>query len=288
MRARLFRRVGAVVGVALPTIVVPAAVVSGAVVRAAGSDAVYAGHAMVTRLAAGLPADGGVTVHDSVLTLSVTVQGRRVSDQDDPLPEVPAGEPVNVVYRLRNNTLFDILEVQVSDPVIGGSAIACPGGGAAVADLPPLSSVDCHASAPSVAGGHTGFASVIGNQTVLLTRYAATDEARIGYIGLGPPPPSPSPPPPPPPTPAPPPPRPTPPAPSPSAQPPSPAAVPPAVSPSPPAPSASPSASAALYRAVTVPVSAAPPKPGVPTPLFVLIMAMPAAAAAAVALHRRK
>ena len=284
--ARLFRRVGAVVGLALPAMVVPAQVTGAAVSSGAAPS--------------GAPAGGRIVVDDSVLTMSVTVQGRQLWDPDDPLPEVPFGQPVTVVYHLRNNTLFDVVDVRVSDPVIGGGAIACPGGGATVAELSALSSVNCSASVPSVPGRHAGFARAVGFQQILFVPYEVADRAWLGYVGLGPtpppsprpssPPPSPAPPTTPPPTR-----RPTPnPTPRPVPETPRPAAVPvvPSGSPSPSAsatPSASPSGPAApVYRALVAPVSAVPPRPGVPTPLFILIMAMPAAAAAAAVFGRRK
>jgi hypothetical protein len=285
--ARLFRRVGAVVGLALPALVAPAQVTDAAVPNGAAPNGA---------VPHGASKGGGIVVDDSVLTLSVTVQGRRLWDWDDPLPEVPAGDAVTVVYHLRNNTLFDVLDVRVSDPVVGGGAIACPGGGATVSDLRPLSSVDCYAGVPSVPGRHAGFARAVGCQEIVFVSYAVADRAWIGYVGLEPPPPPPSPPPPPPPSPTPRPThRPTPkPTPSPRRETPRPAAVPivPSPSPSPsasPTPSASPSRSApALYRVPVAPASAAPVRRGVPTPLFILIMAMPAAAAAAAVFGRRK
>jgi len=294
--ARLFRRVGAVVGLALPAMLVPAQVTDAAVPHNAAPHKAVPDKAVPNEA----PAHGRIVVDDSVLTLSVTVQGRYLWDWDAPLPEVPAGESVAVVYHLRNNTLFDVVDVRVSDPVIGGGAIACPDGGATVPDLRPLSSVDCYASVPSAQGSHTGFASAVGCQEILFVPYEVADRAWIGYVGLPPAPPPPSTPPPPPPStpPAthPPTPRPAPPTPRPRPATPKPAAVPVVPSPSPspspsasPTPSASPSRSAPpLYRALVVPVSATPSRPGVPTPLFILIMAMPAAAAAAAVFGRRK
>lgn len=283
--ARLCRRVGAVVGLAVPVMVAPAQVTDAAAPHGAASNPAVktAGH---------------IVVYDSVLTLSVTVQGYRLRDWDDPLPEVPSGEPVTVVYHLRNNTLFDVLGVRVDDPVIAGDAIACPDGGSTVPDLRPLSSVNCYATVPAVPGRHTGFARATGCQEIVFVPYDVADRAWIGYVGLAPtppPPPPPSPPPPPPPPPPSPTHRPTPkPVPRPRSAKPVPVAVPvvPRPSPSPsasPTPSASPSRSAPpLYRALVAPVSAAPARTGVPTPLFILIMAMPAAAAAAAVFGRRK
>jgi len=287
--ARLFRCVGAVVGLALSALVVPAQVTDAAVSNGAVSNGALSNGARSNAASTG----GPIVVDDSVLTLSVTVQGRNLGDWDDPLPEVPAGGSVAVVYHLRNNTLFDVLDVRVTDPVIGGSAIACPGGGATVSELRPLSSANCYASVPSVPGRHTGYARAVGDQEIVLVRYEVADRAWIGYVGLGP---TTPPPPPPTPTPAPPPThRPTPrPTPAPRRETPRPAAVPivPSPSPSPSAssaPSASPTRSApALYRAPAAPMSEAPARHGVPTPLFILIMAMPAAAAAAAVFGRRR
>ena len=297
--ARLFRRVGAVLGLALPAMVVPAQVTGAAVSNGIASRGTAPNGTAVPNgtVPGGARTGGRIVVDDSVLTISVAVLGRRLEDPDDPLPEVPFGEPVTVVYHLRNNTLFDVVDVRVSDPVIGGGAIACPGGGAAVADLSALSSVDCYARVPSVPGRHAGFARAVGVQEVLFVPYEVADRAWLGYVGLGPPPTPPPPPPSPAPTRTTPPPtrRPTPPpTPRPVPQTPRPAAVPVVPSPSPspsasPTPSASPSRSAApVYRAVMVPASAAPPRHGVPVPLFILIMAMPAAAAAAAVFGRRK
>jgi len=295
--ARLVRRVGAVVGLALPAMVVPAQVTGAAVPNGTAANRTGPGATAPN----GAPADGRIVVDDSVLTMSVTVQGRPLWDPDDPLPEVPFGQSVTMVYHLRNNTLFDVVEVRVSDPVIGGGAIACPGGGATVAELSALRSVNCYASVPSVPGRHAGFARAVGFQQILFVPYEVADRAWLGYVGLGPTPPPPPPPSSPPPSPPPPPttPPPThPPTPKPTPRPvpetPRPAAVPVVPSPSPspsasPTPSASPSRPAApVYRTLVAPVSAVPPRPGVPTPLFILIMAMPAAAAAAAVFGRRK
>jgi hypothetical protein len=304
--ARLLRWAGAVIGFVLPTVVVPTSaidavaldgaapgvvhgavhgVVHGAVLSAVGRGAFEASTLPRETRAAAVSFDDD----DRVLTLAVSVRGRRIRDADDPLPRVPAGEPVDVAYKVHNDTLFPVSDVLVSDPAVGEGAVTCPGGGPTIAYVPALSSVNCFASVPAVPGRHDGTVRVIGRQTILLVQVPVAAHARVGYVGLEPSP-SPSPPvtvtPHSPPAP-PPPPKPTP-------ERPRPVAVPVRVAPSPtptrstappsPSPPASPSP---LYHPVAAPVPAKPPQPGVPTPLFVLIMAMPAAAGAAVAFGRR-
>jgi hypothetical protein len=305
--ARLVRRAGAVVGFALPTVVLPVSVFHPAAFSVREFNSAMFAAAVFGSSAAHAPAAeaNGVAKRTipgiDALSLRVTVQGQPLgdADADDPPPDVPAGSPVNVVYELRNNTLIDIQDVQVSDPAVGGGAVTCPGGGSTITDLRPLSSADCSATVAARVGRHVGVVGAAGYQTILVLQYRVAAFAVVGYIGVAQPPP----PPPPPPSTPPPPPPPRTPSPVPPPVPQSPALAPskPAVTlapavvpPPPPSPSARPSASRpdpsptrTFYRAVIAPVAVAPRRPGIPTPLFILIMAMPAAAGAAVAFARR-
>ena len=304
--ARLLRRAGAMIGLALPTIVLPASAFhptafsvrdfNSAMFTAAalGSSAVRA-PAASSNAAFSNTASSNTAAEPEIpglgaLGVWTTVQGQLIgdADTDDPPPSVPAGSPVHVVYHVRNNTLIDAQDVQVGDPIVGAGAVTCPGGGPVIADLRPLSSVACSATVTATVGWHVGIVSAVGYQTILVLRYRVAGFAVVGYVGVAqPPPPPPSTPPPPPPPRTPPP----PPAPSPSA-----VALAPAIVPSSPPPSPSarpsptrpvPSPTRTFYRAVITPVAVVPRQPGIPTPMFILIMAMPAAAGAAVAFARR-
>ncbi|HEV3170877.1 MAG TPA: hypothetical protein VGZ32_11080 [Actinocrinis sp.] len=306
--ARLLRRAGALVGLALPTVVLPASAFHAMAFSVREFNSATFAATVFGSSAAHAPAAKTNAVAEPVipgigaLSLLVTVQGQPIGDAgaDDPPPSVPAGSPVNVVYEVRNNTLFEAQDVQVSDPVVGGGAVTCPGGGPVIADLRPLSSVVCFATVTAVVGRHVGVVDATGYQTILILRYRVAALAFAGYIGVAQPPPPPPPPPPPSAPPPPPPPRtPPPPPPVPPSLAPAPfesavALAPAIVPPPPPSPSARPSPSRpaasptpTLYRALITPSAVTPRGPDVPTPLFILIMAMPAAAGAAVALSRR-
>ena len=205
------------------------------------------------------------------------------------------GGRATFTYTVTDTGNLPLYDLALSDPLVPTGRITCAGTSAglqpgavahctAVADLAP----GTHSSALSVTASDR--TSTVGSDggTVPPPTLSTSAAARFTVVAL-PPPPPPSPTPTPAPTPVPPPPS-TPPPPRPT---PTPTPIPtPTVRPTPttpPPPRPTPPAPTPTHTAVPAAAALAqPPRPGIKTPLFLLVMMMPAAGAAAVLAARRK
>ncbi|GAA1976583.1 hypothetical protein GCM10009838_41170 [Catenulispora subtropica] len=218
------------------------------------------------------------------------------------------GAMVTLAYVISNTGKAPLFDFGVTDAVLP-SGVTCPNTGSGLA---PGASLTCtgtahlapgtyRSAATASADDHTATVGPDGQSVPppRLTANASTDFTVVALPSPAPPP-SPSPPPPPPiPSPPPPPPRtPSPPSTPPPASVPPPTAPPPPTLPPTPTPTPSPpSPTPPPSPAPTPPPSQHPPtqaaakltaRPGIRTPLFLLVMMMPAAGAAAVLAARRK
>ncbi|NUR26126.1 MAG: hypothetical protein HOV83_09815 [Catenulispora sp.] len=217
-----------------------------------------------------------------------------------------SGAQVTVVYVLTNTGQASLFDFSVADAVLPSGA-TCPGTSSGLA---PGASMTCTGAAHLAAGAYHSSATATADdrtttvgadgQSVPPPRISGASAADFKVVAL-PPPPSSPPPTSPAPRPSPPgSPKPTPSSPPPPASVPPPPATPPSAphSPppstptpppsSPPTPSSAPASPSASHRPPTEPAAQLAARPGLKTPLFLLVMMLPAAGAAAVLAARRK
>jgi len=207
------------------------------------------------------------------------------------------GGRVTFTYTVTDTGNLPVYDLALSDPLVPAGRITCAG---TSAGLQPGAVAHCTAVADLTPGPHSSALSVTASDrtstagsdggTVPPPALSASAATRFTVVAL-PPPPPPSPTPTPTPTPVPPPPStPPPPRPTPTpTPPPTPTPIPTVRPTAPPPPRPTPPAPTPTHT--TVPAAAAlapPPRPGMKTPLFLLVMMMPAAGAAAVLAARRK
>lgn len=213
------------------------------------------------------------------------------------------GGRATFAYTVTNTGNLPVYDFSLTDPLVPAGGISCTGVSAglapgavahcgAVADLTP----GVHRSTLSVTASDRTSTAGSGGGTVPPPTLSASATAGFTVVALPPPPPPPSPTPTPTPTPVPPPPS-TPPPPRPTPRPtptPTPPPVtaprptpPPTPTPKPPPPS-TPPPPPPTHKVPPPTVLAQMPRPGMKTPLFLIVMMVPAAGAAAVLAARRK
>jgi len=278
-----------------------------------------AGGHQATVTATGSPADsdGDDDDDDKPVTASTTggyrgVGGALAVSENVAVVPSGAGAVVTMRYSVTNTGNLPMFDLAASDPLVPGGGIACPG---AASGLQPGATTACIATVPLAPGSYRSSLTIRGadrtttvdadGRDVAAPTLTATASAGFTVPAPSPPPPSSSPPASPPAT------TPTatatgslPPPSVPSPNPPQPTVTPPATT------GTTPTASVSTVSAAsppTAPNPASPPatptplvpgeaakpvsqagRPGLKTPLFVLVMMMPAAAVAAALAARRK
>lgn len=242
--------------------------------------------------------------HDRPVTASAPVGYRGVgglltaTDTASVTPTATGGR-ATLAYSVTNVGNLPVFDFSVTDPLVPAGSVKCTGTSSGLA---PGAVAHCSAVVDLAAGSYSSALSVTADDrtptagadggTVPPPTLSASAGTRFTVVALPPPPP---PPPSPTPTPAPTP-VPVPPTPTPTPQPtpkPSPTPTPTVVRPTPPPPprpTPTPPPPPPSTPRAPQPAShlAQPPRPGIKTPLFLLVMMMPAAGAAAILAARRK
>ncbi|MEU6394049.1 hypothetical protein [Streptomyces sp. NPDC046939] len=114
------------------------------------------------------------------LTLTVTVNTR--PGVGALRPGIRVGHPVVVSYHLVNRGSADLHDVRLSDPLLPGARIHCPGATGRVPLLVGLHSARCTATGTARPGNHTGDVRAVGRANL---RALVQASARAGYAGVG-------------------------------------------------------------------------------------------------------